>query len=147
MRTSLARGPMLVLRDSEGKPVAGLVTTAFKGLRARARRPHTPGTMNGTEVRYAAHLELSKRAGLLCDWRFESVKLRLGGGAWFTPDFMVVTHEGFIEWHEVKGSFFREAAKVRIKVACEGFPWFRFLVVREKRKREGGGWSEEEVGA
>ena len=101
--------------------------------------------MNGTEARYAAHLEVMKRAGLIADWRFERVRLKLGEGAWYTPDFLVVTHDGHLDLHEVKGSFFREAAKVRIKVAASLYPWFRFLVVREKR--EGGGWSEEEVGA
>ncbi len=102
--------------------------------------------MNKTEAGYAAQLELLKRAGKIVDWKFESMKFRLGDGAhptkrppFYRPDFIVVTKDRF-ELHEIKG-FFREAAMVRIKTAAELYPWFIWKVVRLKN----GVWDIQEV--
>lgn len=77
-------------------------------------------------------------------WGFEAISLRIGHGARYTPDFFVVTQSGRIEFHEVKGHW-REAARVRIKVAAHEYPMFRFIAVRKKPKRDGGGWGVEEI--
>lgn len=85
-------------------------------------------SMNRTEERYAANLEAHRHAGHIEEWRFEQIRLKLADGAWFKPDFLLVLPGGRCEFHEVKG-FWREAARVRIKVASERFPWFKFLAV------------------
>jgi hypothetical protein len=43
--------------------------------------------------------------------------------------------------YEVKGMW-REAARVRIKVAADRHP-FRFIAVTKRLVRDGGGWKEE----
>lgn len=99
--------------------------------------------MNKLEAAYALELDMRRLAREIKAWRFEAIKLRLAEGAFFKPDFTVVGIGGEIEMHEIKG-FWREAARVRIKVAAEQFPWFRFIALRRLRKREGGGWKIEE---
>ena len=100
--------------------------------------------MNKTEAAWADQLELLKCASEIADWKFESIKFRLGDGAqptkrppFYKPDFLVVYWDHF-ELHEVKG-FFREAAKVRIKTAAELYPWFVWKVIRLKN----GAWETE----
>ena len=95
--------------------------------KVRANRPETK--MNKTEKRYADHLWLRKKAGEVRRYEFEPIKLRLGNDSWYTPDFLVELSDDTVEIHEVKG-FWREAARVRIKVAATGFPLFRFVAVQ-----------------
>lgn len=71
----------------------------------------------------------------------EPIKLKLARGAWFTPDYCVTTRPALI-FYEVKG-FWREAARVRIKVAARLYPWAKFIAVRKRKKKDGGGWEEE----
>jgi hypothetical protein len=103
--------------------------------------------MNKLEARYADQLELLKVTSEIVDWKFGAMKFRLGDGAhptkrppFYTPDFLVVYSDHF-ELHEIKGGFFREAAKVRIKTAAELYPWFVWKVVRWVN----GGWEMEEM--
>lgn len=98
------------------------------------------GKMNKTEARYAAYLDsLKGQVGELVRWDFEPEKLRLADGAYYTPDFRVITWTGTVEFHEVKG-FMREAAAVRLKVAADRHPYV-FRLVRWKDK----GWEVETV--
>ena len=94
--------------------------------------------MNKAEQAYAERLENLRLGGRIYMWKFEAVKLRLADGAMYTPDFFVVNRAMGIEFHEVKG-FWREAARVRIKVAAELYP-FKFIAVQ----RTPGGWKREE---
>lgn len=96
-------------------------------------------SMNKTELAYSQNLELKKRAGYIIDWRFNAIRFRLGSGAYYKPDFLVVKVDCF-ELHETKG-FMREAANVRIKTAAELYPWFRWIVVRATP----AGWDFKEV--
>lgn len=98
--------------------------------RPRPIAPEFPG--NKTEERYAGHLELLRRAGEIVDYRYEAVKLRLADNTFYTADFMVLTD--VVELHEVKGNWWREDARVKIKVAAHQYPWFRFLAVQWKKK-------------
>jgi hypothetical protein len=91
-----------------------------------------PTNMNRTEAAYAAMLELQKRAGFIKDYLFEAVKLRLADNTFYTPDFFVVFPDRF-ECHEVKG-FWRDDARVKIKVAAVTYPWMRFKAVQWKSK-------------
>ena len=105
----------------------------------------TPDRMNKTERAYADQLYALQLAKEIISYEFEGVKLRLGKGAWYTPDFLVVTPERF-ELHEVKG-FWREAARVRIKTAAAKHPYFKFIVVKYDKpsRRAIGSWKIEEI--
>ena len=97
-------------------------------IRARGRRPPKPRGMNRIEQDYAGELEVQKCCGEIADYGYERIRLRLGPGAWYKPDFDVIGTDGFIEIHETKG-YWREAARVRIKVAAGLYPHFRFLAI------------------
>ena len=97
---------------------------------------------SATEAEYAYHLELLKRTSQIVDYRYEPMSLRLAKKTRYTPDFMVI-FEDHIELHEVKG-FWRDDARVKIKVTAEQFPWFKFIAVQKQPKRQGGGWKYEE---
>ena len=102
---------------------------------------HKPGDekgMNKTEKAYAAHLGMLKLAGEIIDYKFEGVKLKLAPRTFYTPDFLVVTCERF-EFHEVKG-FLRDDAAVKFRTATELYPWFRWLMVRRGKKKNGPKW-------
>lgn len=99
-----------------------------------------PDGMNKTERAYAFDLELLRLAGDIQSYRFEPLKFVLGKGAVYTPDFEVVLADGLLEYHEVKG-FWREAARVRIKVAARLFSDRRFIAV----KKNGTSWDREEI--
>ncbi|MDR2219740.1 MAG: DUF1064 domain-containing protein [Methylobacillus sp.] len=96
------------------------------------------GQMNKTEAAYADHLELLRRAGEVLWYRFEGMKLRLADNTFYTPDFAVMLANRQLEAHEVKG-FWRDDARVKIKVAAEMYP-FRFIAVT----RKGKAWETEE---
>lgn len=110
----------------------------------RVRR--VPGQMNKLESNYAIVLEARKRTGEILDWGYEEWTFKLAHDTRYTPDFWVLNAEGEIELHETKGGLFRDDAKVKLKVAASKFP-FRFVLVRQASKRDGGAWSFEEVAA
>lgn len=79
--------------------------------------------------------------GLIAWYQFEALRFRLADGAYYKPDFVALTTTGSLIAYEVKGMW-REAARVRIKVAADRHP-FKFVAVRKKLVREGGGWEYE----
>lgn len=90
--------------------------------------------MNKTEAAYSELLEHRKIAGEIQDYRFEPFKLilchnipGLRNEMSYKPDFLVVFSDSF-ELHEIKG-YWREDARLKIKMAAEKFPWFRFVGV------------------
>lgn len=98
--------------------------------------------MNRTEEAYASVLEGLKQAGQILWYKFEAMKLKLADRTYYTPDFLVMRADGLLEICEVKGHW-EEDARVKIKVAAEQFP-FRFVAVKMKAKKAGGGWEYEE---
>lgn len=100
------------------------------------------GQMNKTEEEYARHLEARKIAGEVAWYKFEGIKLRLADNTFYTPDFAVMIASGEMEIHETKG-YWQDDAKVKIKVAADMYP-FRFIALKKKAKRDGGGWSIED---
>jgi hypothetical protein len=99
------------------------------------------GQMNKTEAEYGKLLELRKQAGEVLWYLFEGVKLRLADNTFYSPDFTVMLADGTMEIHEVKGHW-EDDARVKIKVAAERFP-FRFIAVKKRPKKDGGGWATE----
>jgi hypothetical protein len=117
--------------------------------RAR-RRPDAPAPvvsddgMNRLERRFAGTLDGAAAARLIRQWEFQPVTFRLAGRTKFTPDFGVWP-EPASDWRftlcETKG-WLREDAALKIKVAADMFPQFRWLLVY---REEGGGWRVHEV--
>jgi hypothetical protein len=125
----------------------------------RVALPSTPPPAASDLGDYDSKLERDFHAFLQESGFFDSVlhhpvRLRIAKGkrkAWYTPDFMAV-HERMIElpdcrdvgvpeitMYEVKG-FWREAARVRIKVAAGEYPMFKFIAAT----RVEGEWKFEE---
>lgn len=110
------------------------------GLQALGRLK--AGTLNKTEQAYEALLKEWQHLGIVAWFKFEGVKLRLADNTFYTPDFAVMLANGQMELHEVKG-FWQDDARAKIKIAADMYP-FRFLAVRPKAKKDGGGWEREE---
>lgn len=89
--------------------------------------------MNKWESMYDEELVQRKFAGEIQWFGYEAIKLRLAKATMYTPDFTVVLADGSVEFHEVKG-FWRDDARVKIKVAAEMFKWARFVVVTRRGK-------------
>ncbi len=112
------------------------------------------GERNKTEAAYEQHLEVRKKVGEVLWYGFEAITFKLAHDCRYTPDFAVMLSSGVIECHELKGTttlqrasgarvkapFFRDDAKVKLKVAASIFP-FVFKVVYFAA----GSWVEEEV--
>ena len=101
------------------------------------------GVMNKTESEYATFLEAQKRAGKIQHYLFEGYTLKLAQDTRYTPDFMVLTNDGIMQFHEVKG-YWTDDAKVKVKVASDKFP-HEFVIVKKLAKKDGGGFSFEVV--
>lgn len=110
--------------------------TPLQRMQALGRLP--AGRMNKTEAAYAELLAARVHVGEILEFKFESVKLRLADRTWYTPDFALVLADGTREIHEVKGHW-TDDARVKIKVAADLFPYFRFIAVRRVK----GEWVRE----
>ncbi len=66
----------------------------------------------------------------------QCLTLKLGDDCRYTPDLWTHGNDGFTAW-EVKG-FWRDDAKVKIKVAARMYPMLRFIVVTKSRD----GWTQ-----
>lgn len=117
----------------------------FKGVFAGRHGPRrVPGTMNKTEARYADFLEAQKLAGEIVDWHFEAMTFVLAKLCRLTPDFVVLHNDGTLELVDTKGWQSTDDALVKTKCAAEKFFWFRWSHVKERSKRDGGGWEKRE---
>lgn len=101
------------------------------GRRYGRGQPKT-GVMNKLETAYSLKLENDKHLGLIQWYAFEAMKFRLAKKTFYTPDFIVLTDDGFIQAHEVKG-FWEDDARVKIKCAAEKFP-IKFIAIQRKKK-------------
>jgi hypothetical protein len=101
------------------------------------------GVMNKLESAYSDHLRLRQHAGEILWYKFEAIKLRLADNTFYTPDFFVMLADGEFQAHECKG-WIMEDANVKLKVVAESFP-LRFFVIKAQLKRDGGGFTINEV--
>ena len=111
-------------------------------VRTTRTQSHQIGKMNGLEADYAQTLQFQQLAGVVKSWHFEKLKLRLAPSTFYTPDFFVELVAGDFEVHEVKG-FWRDDARVKLKVAAELFDFWKFVAITRDKS---GTWLAEEIG-
>lgn len=102
----------------------------------------TPGaSLNKTEAEYLGMLQRDANNVTIMP---QAVKLAVGipgKRCWYTPDFLVVTAEGIIEMHEVKGPYEHDDSR-RARLAAQAqFPFFRWVFGQKK----GGAWTVVEM--
>ena len=129
--------PASAYRAMVGGSGPALTAPVRESVQAEARGTLKPRGMNGLEAEYAAYLDTLKLAGEVLWWEFEGVKFRLGDDCWYRPDFLVMLASGCLEAHETKG-FWRDDARVKIKVAADTFP-IPFIGIR----KSSAGWDRE----
>jgi hypothetical protein len=133
-------GKSIVLADD---PVV-VTQTPLQRMQALGRLKR--GEMNKTEARYAKYLEQRKEAGEIVWFKFEGIKFRLADNTFLTPDFAIMLFDGHIVAHDVKGGYITDDSKVKMKVAADIYP-IPFFIVRERKKKDGGGWDIQGIAA
>jgi hypothetical protein len=112
------------------------------GWRVRARPPAAPATMNKTEAAYDAHLKSLQHTGEVLWHKFEAVKLRLADNTFYTLRLRRAAR--LRRARNARGQRLLAGRRaVKIKVAAALYP-FRFIVVKARAKKNGGGWEREE---
>jgi len=121
------------LEDVRRKLASGVAPDAIVLTRTQAARKGAKlGEMNWLETAFAKHLDTQKAAGMVVAWHYECFRMRIAFGdkpAWIKVDFFVLYSDGSIRLFETKG-FWREAARLRIKVAAGVYPWAKFIGVK-----------------
>ena len=105
------------------------------------------GEMNKTERAFSLHLDELKQKGLILEYWFESVKLKVASNRCeYLPDFLALRSDGSLVIFEVKGAkaIFTDDAKVKCKVCADKYP-FPLYIVFPRPKKQGGGWIYEEM--
>ncbi len=87
---------------------------------------------NKTEARFDRWLAELKDAGRIAHYEFETIKLRLADRTWYKPDFDVWLPDDRLLFVEVKGTYIRDDANDRIKIAPEQHRFPFFLAVYDK---------------
>lgn len=91
-----------------------------------------PGIPNKLESSYANDvLNPLLKGGEIFDYKYEALRFRLADNTTYTPDYFVVFPDR-LELHEVKGRWM-QAARVKIKVAAEIYPWFKWIAIQRKK--------------
>lgn len=131
-----------VAKNAKRKPAAVPVIPKVISPEARlsmtklALRPsEAVEQLNKTEAEFLVKLRADK-------WPWigvQAMKLRLASNkCTYTPDFITVDDGVIVAW-EVKG-FWRDDARVKIKVAAKEYPFIRFVAVTKTKS----GWKEED---
>lgn len=113
---------------------------AMAGVLALGRLPQ--GERNSLEQEYEQHLMQLQAQGRVLWFEFEPMTLKLADRTTYTPDFLVQMADRTLELHEVKGRWMDDA-RVKIKIAADVFRVFRFVGIKKRPKKEGGGWAFE----
>lgn len=101
---------------------------------------------NKGERAYGLELAMQRNAGRIAWFAFQAITLKLAHDCRFTGDYFVQYSDGQLEIVDVKGRkgdgfWCEEDAKIKIRVAAEHFPMFRFVVVWPLKD---GGWGRKE---
>jgi hypothetical protein len=112
-----------------------------EAMMSQPAESHDVAKLNKIERAFWDHLNAGNKLGLYWYVGAQNITLKLADDCRYTPDFVTVSaHGGRLIAYEVKG-FWRDDAKVKIKVAARLFPWIQFIVVTRKK----GNWSQEAV--
>ncbi len=138
-------GKKLPAKKGARRPASRFVGLSRGNVSAR-------GSMNHTEKRYAAELEQRRILGEVAAWWFEPCRLRItsavtgGKSVYYTPDFLVLMPDGATYVDDVKGAGIdNEGSIVRLKTAAEKFSLWTFRLVKERPKKQGGGFKVTEL--
>ena len=133
------------LERQKNKPAVGTTKKPSDGVKrwqALGRLPK--GEMNKTEQAYAPRLEMMKQNGEIIDWKFHPMNMRLAKATFYEVDFLVLHKDMTIAIHETKGEYTSEKGQMKIKLAAETVPWFKFYKCIKLSERNGGGWKIED---
>lgn len=109
-----------------------------KPARAKASAIRRRQVMNPVEEEFSLILEARRKRGEFREWEFEAIKLHLGGGAYYTLDFLARREDGKPVLFEIKGRRIVSRDTVRIKVV-ERWMWLFDFEVWQKAD---GGWKQ-----
>jgi hypothetical protein len=88
------------------------------------------------EILYGQILEMRRVAGEIKKHEYESIKLKIGAGVWYLPDYYIVNSLGLVEIHEVKSHHrFKEKGILKLKVAALAHPHYHFFLALYDRGR------------
>ena len=110
---------------------------ADAAARAWAKAAYGAKQTPQTEQNYALRLQDLNAIGEIHSFEHQPKRLVLARGCTYTPDFRVITHDGSIQYHEVKGSYVWDDAIVKWKCAGERYRQYRFIWAQWKS----GQWS------
>lgn len=112
----------------------------MKRVKSRESAPVTPeavfeirpttdeAKLNKTERAFLAYLRSFPDSVV----GIQNITLKLGDDCRYTPDFWEVGSGATFTFFEVKG-FWRDDARVKIKVAARLFPWAKFVAVQRNK--------------
>jgi len=109
---------------NKGKEIELPKTDIAPGFKICIRKGHEVLQKNKTEQRYEDEklnpLLFTKK---IIAYQFEMIKFRLAWKTFYTPDYIVITQQGRMEAHEIKGGRIEDDAIVKFKVAASMFPY------------------------
>ncbi len=115
------------------------------GARTVAKAPNSAPTYRSKlEAAYATYLDGLKKAGDIQSISYEPITIRVAEGVRYTPDFLVITPDGSLTFHEVKGytkGLMASKGMVKVKVAASQWPCWKFVIVTRNR----GAWECREL--
>lgn len=117
-----------VLKTHSGIPLKRTESRFPQNSQKRALFPYR----SKLEAAYSGYLQGLLLAGDIQSWSYEPIRLHLAVKTTLTPDFLVITKEGRLELHEVKG-WAREDAMVKLKMAARLYSYWTFVLVKRVR--------------
>ena len=121
------RGKLVVVREPEKKII-----------RQSGKTP------NKTELRFENdYLKIRKMKGEIERYAYEPIKLKLGNGLLYVPDWYVVHSPFRIAIYEIKGAKIFDGALEKLKTAAHLYPEFEWWLYQWK----GGEWLTQRVRA
>lgn len=109
------------------------------GKRGGWGKRKVPGEMNKLEAEFALMLDADPQVEA---WWFERFKWKLADNTFWTPDYLVHRKSEELVIYEVKGGFFPEHNRIKLKVAADQIP-VRVVLAQFLNKKTG--WTYTEV--
>lgn len=140
MKSKDLKAKNFTIIDEESKPPvskdpsSSSKTTTQTTILAKISNENDPtADMNGIETAYYHYLNVLLKSNSIKRFDFEPEKLKLAKATYYSPDFRVIKNDNSIEFHETKG-FWRDDARVKIKLAAKLHPYVFIAVTRKKGK-------------